>query len=122
MTTAIFEARILIKSPKPVRYHSWKDGEEYEKTIKTIHIERRTREQAEKYAQKYASRYEGATEILSCKKIDRDVIIGTIEGLPIQNEIYVKTPTNAITMDEMPWKLKGRSRRRYDYKDKKRIE
>jgi hypothetical protein len=68
----IFETRILIKSEKPIRYHPFKDMEyEYKKTIKTYHIELRTKEQAIKIAQKLG-------DVLSCRKIDRWSLAGNI--------------------------------------------
>ena len=99
----IFEVRIEKRSDNPIRWHSWKDGAEYEKSVETLHIERRTREQAVKIGSKRG-------RVLSCRKIDRDVITGNIEMMPIQNHIYVNQSPykNAIAMDEMIWKKKPR--------------
>lgn len=106
----MFEARILIRSEKPIRYHPFKDvEEEYKKTIRTLHIERATQEQAENVARKFIKRFKGKCELLSCQKVNRWELAGNMENLPIQNERYVKSPyRSAIEMDEMRWKRKNR--------------
>jgi hypothetical protein len=116
--TNLFEATILIRSKLPVRKHPFKDMDEYKKELVMHHIERRTREQAEREAQKFAKRNNG--KVLSCRKADRDKLFGDMGKLPIENSKYVKKPTtnSPIVMDEFVWK-KNRSRRIEDNKKDK---
>ncbi len=112
VNVATFEVRVKIRGDKPIRYHPWKDGEEYLKVIKTYHIERRTAEQAVKAVN-------GIGTVLSCRKLDVTQIAGNIESLPLDNAKYVNLSPykSAVAMEEMIWD-KHKKRRKNLLKEK----
>ena len=109
---ATFEVRIRIKGDRPIRYHPWKDGVEYKKLLKMLHIEKRTQEQAINEAKKHG-------EVISCRKLDISMIAGNIESLQLDNAKYVNLNPykSAVAMDEFIWK-KGTKRRKNMVKDR----
>lgn len=116
INATVFEVRVEIKGDSPIRWHPWKDGAEYDKLLKTLHIRRRTPKQAKCEASKYG-------KVLSCRKLDVAIIAGDIEKLPLDNHKYVNVNpySNAVAMDELIWK-KRKTRRKNIQKDKSPID
>lgn len=114
---AVFEVRVEIKSEKPIKWHSWKDGVEYAKKRIMLHIERRTRKQAKHEAAKYG-------KVLSCRQVSRADVLEReaerIDSLPLDNKLYVNVSpySSAVAMDEFVWK-KRNIRRKNMIKDKR---
>ncbi len=113
---SVFELRIETRGDKVIRWHPWKDGEEYDKKRIMLHYERRTAQQAMRVASKKG-------KVLSCRELSRAEVIereaDRIDSLPLDNALYmnVNPYSNAVAMDEMIWK-KRNNRRDNIQKDK----
>lgn len=108
-----FEVRVRIKSARPIRYHPWKDGEEYLKQLRMYHIDARTHRQAAEIARKKYG------QVVSCREVDADRIKGNPGTLPLDNAKYVNISpyASAVAMDEMIWN-KHKKRRKNLLKEK----
>lgn len=99
-----FQVRVIPKNTHPEYiskdgYYSDEDG------ALVVHIERRTHKQARKAAKKYG-------RPISVQKMDVVDVIGHIENLNIQNEVYCDPNPypSAIAMDEMIFNKRNKRR------------
>ena len=113
-----YEISVRIKGNKPIERLNWDSGEKFDKSVKMLHREARTAEQACDWVLNWASRLHIHLKILSCRKVDA---FGDLERrTAIQTDMpEVPNPyKSALAMDEMVWKRRN-LRRRSMIKDKR---
>ena len=111
--TTTYEVRVKVRGA-PIEYYARYGRVIYKDIIKMLHFNVRTPKQATDRACKYG-------EVLSCRKVDKDSMIGNIEKIQLEpQDVYAmgNPYNNALAMDEMIWN-KRNNRRNNLHKDKK---
>jgi predicted HTH domain antitoxin len=116
-TLTYFEVEVMVRGI-PYEYYSRFGKRIGHDIVKMFHFERRTPEQAVEAGKRYG-------EVLTCRKADREKILGSVDGMsidPIPTIYDNGNPyKNAMAMDDMIWKKRNIRRANLD-KDKKDLD
>lgn len=105
-----FEVRVVVAKKGSMHYSPHVDMYIEDKATQMYHIDARTPEQAKRKAEKHG-------RPLSCRKVDKDKIASI--GMIMPRIYGVNNPyPDAVAMDEMIWKRKGKRAERIEDREK----